>query len=82
MASRERTFVIDLTPNGFGSCVLLDGLDISGLLEGVAIRASVHEGPTIELLAAPGAAAVNLQLRLPEARVLILQRHTDDQPEG
>ena len=35
MAVKERAFVMDLTPRGLGSSVLLDGEDISTLLRGV-----------------------------------------------
>lgn len=68
----DRVFAIDLTPTGITSCVLLDGVDISALLRGIVIRSNVHDGTTIELVPAPGAAAAQLQVVLPEARVFIL----------
>lgn len=66
----ERTFTMDLTPNGTSSCVLLDGEDISGLLRGVVVRSHVLDGTTVELLPAKGQRA-HLVIRLPEASIKI-----------
>lgn len=66
----ERTFMVDLTPLGISSCVLLDGVDISGLLRGIVIRASVGNNTQVELLPVQGA-RVTLVARLPEAQIVI-----------
>ena len=66
----ERTFMVDLTPLGISSCVLLDGVDISGLLRAIAIRASAGTPTQAQLLPVHGA-RVTLVARLPEAQIVI-----------
>lgn len=68
---KERTFTMDLTPNGMSSCVLMDGDDISGLLQGVVVRSHVRHATSVELQPAHGAHA-RVMARLPEAQILIV----------
>lgn len=78
----DHTFTCDLTPRGISSCVLLDGSDISSLLRGIVVRASIDEATEIELIPAPGAAFITLTVRLPEARIVIYEPKPDDRAEG
>lgn len=78
MPNNERTFAMDLTPRGIMSCVLLDGVDISGLLRGVTVRSCVNEPTSVELHPAKGSRA-NLTARLPEARIVIADEPTNEQ---
>lgn len=66
----ERTFTMDLAPNGTAGLVLMDGWDISRLLRGVVVRSGVGEPTTVELLPAHGCRA-DLIARLPEAQIVI-----------
>jgi hypothetical protein len=45
----ERTFTMELTPAGWSSSVLLDGVDISELLRGVSVSSDVHGGTVVTL---------------------------------
>lgn len=66
----ERTFVMNLTPQGAKSNVQIDGHDISGLLRGVVVRSDVHGVTTVELQ--PGRAChAQIVAKVPEAQVVI-----------
>jgi len=70
--STERTFVMDLTPNGCSSSVLMNGEDISRLLRGVTVHSGVDHATTVELHPAKGCRA-ELMIRLPEAQIVIAE---------
>lgn len=67
---REHTFVMDITPAGAGSCVLLDGEDISGMLAGVDIRSRVGEATEVALHVVHGQRA-QVMVKVPEARIVV-----------
>lgn len=66
----DRTFAMDLTPSGASSCILMDGHDISRMIRGVVVRASVNTATEVELLPGYGMSA-ELMVRLPEARIAV-----------
>jgi hypothetical protein len=69
--SNTHTFTLDITPSGRDSCVLLDGEDISMLLEGIVVRASVHHATIVELFPRRGQRA-QLTVRVPAAQIVIV----------
>jgi hypothetical protein len=69
---KERTFAMDLPPNGSMSKVLMDGEDISGMLRAVTVHAAVGEATTVELFPRKGSRA-ELIARLPEAQIVIAE---------
>lgn len=70
-ADTLHTFVMDLTPVGRGSCVLLDGVDISNLLQGVEVHSTVQNGTTLVLHVRKGV-RTELLARVPEAQIRII----------
>lgn len=69
-ATRDRVFEIDLQPTPGRATIVLDGQDISRLLFGITIDASVNSTPLIRLTPAAGQTA-RLVAHLPDSQIVI-----------
>jgi hypothetical protein len=68
---KEHTFEMDLSAGGRTSRILLDGQDISDLLQGVLVETDVYGGTSVTLRCAKRQ-SVGLRATLPESRVVIV----------
>jgi hypothetical protein len=76
-----RVFEMELKPRGAGSKVVMDGTDISALLEGVAVETTVNGLTEVRLHVARGQLA-KLHVALPEAQVVIVDAHPESDTEN
>lgn len=63
----DHTFVIDITPRPSSTSTFLDGVDISGMLRSIEIKATVDGLPTVTL--DTHASPTQLRAVLPEAQI-------------
>ena len=70
----EHEFTIDVRPDGRDSRVLLDGVDISGLLMGVEVRSYAREASHVTLYVSAGKRATLVSL-IPASQIVLHELH-------
>lgn len=68
----ERVFTMELGPRGHDSKVALDGEDITDLLSGVRVSATVKSGTSVELIPRAGQRA-QVVAKVDQVRITVVE---------